>query len=299
MAEARSSAAVVALQGRLYICGGRAGFHSHPRVLSSVERFDCHSGLWETLPSMQEPRYGAAAVALGSRLFLCGGCSHFDAGTNTGECCDTEAGHLWAMLPPMSHRHRCTTAVLIDTHVYVCGGTKTHTHCVERFDTAGWSWQTLPCLAGEPDRMGPAVAALEGKLYVCGGCDGRYNPLCSADCFDPGSGQWAVLPPMKNAHHHLATAAAGGHLYVFGSGTRHDRHTVSAERFDAASGQWEELPDTCLQCVVAMAFEIQGLLYLCGDHVNERSIQRFEPESRPWEVLVKCCGRMDETLALM
>jgi len=62
MASRRSGAAVAALAGQLYVCGGYDG----GSMLHSAERFLPGTGLWETLPPMSVSRDHAAVAAISS-----------------------------------------------------------------------------------------------------------------------------------------------------------------------------------------------------------------------------------------
>merc|ERR1712032_748981 len=87
-------ASVVA--GKLYLFGGGG---EDGDVLRTVESFDPCTRKWENHPSMSEPRYGAAATALGGRIFLFGG-------RQENELCSAESfdveSQQWRSLPIMA-----------------------------------------------------------------------------------------------------------------------------------------------------------------------------------------------------
>lgn len=66
----RAEAAVAALNGQFYVCGG---MEARSRVSNVVERFDPQASRWERLPPMLCSRAWASAGVLGESLLVCGG----------------------------------------------------------------------------------------------------------------------------------------------------------------------------------------------------------------------------------
>lgn len=66
-------------------------------------------------------------------------------------------------------------------------------------------------------RTESTAAALEDRLYVCGGLDDNGNVLADCDAFDPNTGRWeAGVSQMNEARVAHAGAVLDGRYYVFG-----------------------------------------------------------------------------------
>ena len=64
---------------------------------------------------------------------------------------------------------------------------------VESFDLATNSWSPLKPMLVARGRF--AVAEMNGCLYACGGSNGQMD-LCCAECYDPNTATWVLLPDM-------------------------------------------------------------------------------------------------------
>jgi len=64
---------------------------------------------------------------------------------------------------------------------------------VESFDLTTNTWCPLKPMLFARGRF--AVAEMHGRLYACGGSNGQMD-LCSAECYDPNTDSWMLLPDM-------------------------------------------------------------------------------------------------------
>ena len=79
------------------------------------------------------------------------------------------------------------------------------------------------------DRYGCAAACIDGLLYVVGGLDDSNNTLASAECYDPATRQWWVLPNMSSERLCCAAAFVAGCMYVVGGDDNAGNALASAE----------------------------------------------------------------------
>ena len=93
--------------GKIYAIGGYGGGDNS--CLSSAERFDSHTGKWELIASMNEPRRALTAVALPDGIYAIGGYNGKDY-INTVEKYDFMA-NKWVTVRPMK-RARCTLSAV-------------------------------------------------------------------------------------------------------------------------------------------------------------------------------------------
>ena len=87
-------------------------------------------------------------------------------------------------------------------------------------------------------RMKSGVAALDGKIYVVGGCLQTLEPCYKAEVFDPISLEWRDLPDSRHARASPILVPYRGKLYVFG-GEGNSQGVV--ECFDPYTNEWSFL----------------------------------------------------------
>lgn len=148
MATARATHSVAAFDGKLYAVGGLCtDTTGNDSFLSSMERFDPSTNVWETMPPMPPPaRCNLVAVVLGGRLYVLGGkllsqnfdlMQRFDPTTNT-----------WEAMPSMPACHGPCQAAAFGGFLYVMGGAATNSpfrnKAMERFNPATKVWEAMP-----------------------------------------------------------------------------------------------------------------------------------------------------------
>lgn len=164
MTQGRFFAAQALIGQRYYVCGGCGG--SRPNEadgqasLSSVERFDAGTEVWEQLPPMLEPRCGAAAaVSSGGRVHVCGGCPYTcGESLKSTESFDPSTG-MWETMLPMKYCRTFGAGVVALGHLYVCGGSSAGrvTRVVERMNLATAEWEEVASM--NSTRIGATGAA--------------------------------------------------------------------------------------------------------------------------------------------
>jgi hypothetical protein len=151
------------------------------RVLAAFDRYSPSSDRWTSLRNMPTPRAGLAAAAVSGSIYAIGG----RTGTG-GPCSQAPGGQL---------------------------------STVERYDTVSGHWTTVAPLPRA--RSDLAAAAVNGKIYVFGGCRVRGNTthfLSAVFVYDPATDSWsdapAHLPTARAAMY--AVAALGGRIFIVG-----------------------------------------------------------------------------------
>lgn len=120
----RGDMAATACNGRIYVFGGQtftddAGSYMElPRDI--VESTD-GAGPWRLEEPMPTARGGAAAVAVGSRIFVIGGCTIGGIPLNSVEVFDTLTGH-WSIQPPLRRARGYVSAAYLGGRIVVAGG---------------------------------------------------------------------------------------------------------------------------------------------------------------------------------
>eukprot|EP00747_Dinoflagellata_sp_TGD_P207403 gnl/TRDRNA2_/TRDRNA2_80974_c0_seq1.p1 gnl/TRDRNA2_/TRDRNA2_80974_c0~~gnl/TRDRNA2_/TRDRNA2_80974_c0_seq1.p1 ORF type:complete len:359 (+),score=53.22 gnl/TRDRNA2_/TRDRNA2_80974_c0_seq1:53-1129(+) len=126
-------------------------------------------------------------------------------------------------------------------------------------------------------------------VICCGGDDGKQS-LDSVEAFNPATGTWDVLPPLREGRRNASLFVSGGSLYVWG-GFHDRRHLSSVERFSPATGGWNFVQPMGKEhrVVVEDAKMLCGPgLYSCGGAGGGRvmsAVERLNPETGLQEAL--------------
>uniref|UniRef100_A0A7S4UN90 Attractin/MKLN-like beta-propeller domain-containing protein n=1 Tax=Alexandrium monilatum TaxID=311494 RepID=A0A7S4UN90_9DINO len=190
-------------------------------------------------------------------------------------------------LATMSPRVR--DALMLTGKIYVCGGVDSSTvlGTVECYDLHAGKW-----VRPQPKRMrrprgGAAFCVSGGRFWCAGGAHYGAGWLNSLERFDPWSGEWEVMPPMKTARIYASMVAIEGFLYVCGGHTQHNVPVAAVERFDPKSRTWKEIPSMLHRRTVPMTAVMHGQLLAFGgvDTGYLSSIECYSPCSEFWQRL--------------
>lgn len=156
--------------------------------------------------------------------------------------------------------------------VYVAGGASGSMQqpipeaALEAYDPAGDSWVTgLPPLP--LPRFHCAGAALDGKIYVLGGTDGRAE-FARVDRYDPVARAWDTVAALPVPTEALAAAVYNNHLYAVGgfSGHEQGQYLRRVLKFvpDGGPGQWQAVDSLEVPRASLGAAAAGGRLYAVG-----------------------------------
>lgn len=129
--------------------------------------------------------------------------------------------------------------------VYSVGGTDTHsTYAIGYvYDPNTDQWSSIASMPDPVEK--PAVAFINGKLYVADGWDSKGNPTAALQIYDPASDTWSTGPDNPNPLGGGASAAVlEGKLYLIGgcpSGI--DCGATTVEVYDPGTQSWSSGTD--------------------------------------------------------
>ena len=123
LATARNAAGAAAIDGRLFVVGGRSpGIRaSDQQSLAILEIYTPTADQWLTAAPLPTARGSLAVVALGGRLYALGGESTPGTVSNAVERFDPVA-QSWSVLSAMPYRSHGLGAVAVGDAIYVMGG---------------------------------------------------------------------------------------------------------------------------------------------------------------------------------
>jgi N-acetylneuraminic acid mutarotase len=128
--------------------------------------------------------------------------------------------------------------VELNGFIYVIGGWDGQeiVKTVEKYNTVTKEWTKVSHF--QHMRMKSGVAALDGKIYVVGGCLQTYETCYNSDVYDPEKNSWTQLPEPRHARSNPLLIPHKGKLYLFG-GDGNSQGVV--EVYDPHTRTWNKL----------------------------------------------------------
>lgn len=223
MATGRTYHAAAAVNGRIFVVGGRASDLNQP--LDSVEEYDPVADAWYSRSPMHTPRSFLAVAVVGGRIFALGGDTSGGSTLSSVEEYDplTDA---WEDRTPMLLPRRDFGAATANGKVYAIGTG------IEEYDPAtdSWAWKTSWSVA-----PGIEVTSANGKGYLVSAA--TSGPLFE---YDPITNIITELPGSPTPRYEAAVTSLDDKLYMlggigYGSFPYSNIALATAERFDFAA----------------------------------------------------------------
>ncbi|CAE7335694.1 KLHL4 [Symbiodinium sp. CCMP2456] len=195
-----------------------------------------HPAEFETAacPPLQHPTFKAAAAALNGKIYLIGG----EETRRTVQIFDI-SGQAWSRGPDLSCERRRAAPAVVGNSIYATGGRNgSSPHPLSSMEF--WSPESAQGWSLGPDsgqrRCGHAAVELQNKLVLLGGSDGPGSRLTHVQRFDPSTGRWEPLPPLRERRRGLAAAVVGSSPWAASMATPCSPASKSSTRGAAAAG---------------------------------------------------------------
>lgn len=214
---ARTAAAAVAFEGKIYIFGGR----DHSQLIPQVEVYDPGANQWTVISQLPTPREGLAVAIMDSAIWLIAG-SNFQTNTGIVERYYPHS-NSWDTLPYQLNQSRvAAVAGVLNGEMYVFGGYYFGPlDSYEKFIPGqGWIPQgnmSYSCGAA-------AGATANHQMWIVGG-ESQSGVLADVQYFDHGN--WNQGPLMQTSRHKLSLAYVNNTMYAIGGQTTHQSGTVT------------------------------------------------------------------------
>lgn len=227
--------------GRVLVAGS---YVSGGDPLASAELYDPTYGRWTATGSMTTGRGGHTATLLpDGRVLVVGGGAEdtlLEGGprSSTAEMYDPDTGGWTAIRNMTEARIGHSATLLPDGSLLVVGGSGNFLE-TELYDPISGRWIATGSTSTAQGVGHTATLLLDSRVLVTGGNPGsEWDPLATAELYDPGSGRWAAATSMATARSgHTGTLLSDGRVLVVGSASFGDG-PASAELYDPTSGQW-------------------------------------------------------------
>ena len=215
--------AVVAYNGKLYAFGGST--EPFAGAVGNAAVYNPATNAWTSLVPMPTARSGAAALAVGGKIYVVGGMAANGASVTTVEIFDPVAG-TWSAGPAMTTRRDNPGAAALNGKLYVFGGRTRNSDgsttngtlaTAEMLDSAAGGWIARASMP--TGRRTMVVGTLNGRAQVIGGeVTASGGAFQSAEEYDPGNDTWRRLRSMPTARHGAVAGTIGNRVHVVGGG---------------------------------------------------------------------------------
>ncbi|KAM6396167.1 kelch-like protein 33 [Rhynochetos jubatus] len=295
---------VRSFQEVLVVCGGdkltaNLAARKPSRHLWFAHRYLSAVGLvkqveWRALGHFPDgPRFRHAVAVVGNILYILGGKRYYGAHDTLASVYRYQPmDDSWECLASMTCGRSYFAAVALEDFIYALGGSSRELYCtdtVERYDLVKGIWrmcQPLPMAL-----CGHAACALDGALYVSGGCDEACQCQASLLRYLPGAPA-TLLAPMNGQRAGHIMEEAGGQLYVAGGLCQRDGQTgykdqLAFEVYSPKLDIWVLLSPLPHAHVVGGAAVLGGELLILGGYSHEtyrdtHLIHAYQPGTRRW-----------------
>ncbi|MDX8031606.1 kelch repeat-containing protein [Lentzea sp. BCCO 10_0856] len=195
----------------------------------------------------------------------------------------------WRKRPSLVQRRKAHDGAIVNEHIIVVTGVpddeKPPVPAVEARRRAGrGEWRSLPPMITA--RGNPAVAAVDGKVYVAGG--GNQGFRDEVERFDPREETWTSVSSLPQLRAAPAGAGLNGLLYVAGGSVSEDDNTDSVVVFDPEEPEagWKEVAPMLDRRARHKLIAVDGHLYAIGgendDFDTRSSAERYDPHTDTW-----------------
>jgi len=196
------AAAVAVANDEVIVLGGESG----DLTISAVERYSLQQrkgeggggsgGGWRWrrpgLPDLREPRWAAAAAAIGRDVYIAGGHDpHGEAMSSFERLSLDAAAPAWAELPPLATPRASLALIAWRRRVFAAGGYDSQDRAIASFDVfdpATAVWQALQNMT-EP-RYGLAAVVSGGSILIMGGAGTGVKNSSTVLSYKPQENTW-------------------------------------------------------------------------------------------------------------
>lgn len=285
---ARAGLSAVAVNGRIYVCGGHDG-ESPVKALQCLEpgaELDS-PGSWRQMPPMLARRSYLQAVNLDSRVFAIGGSA--DGRTlNTIEVFDPVQSSWcqWFSMPPMQTKRTLHGAADGEGKLYVVGGFDgmRDLNTTECYDPRTNTWTTHQSWNLNQGRSYLALCSCKGSIYALGGQDRRQSDgpraHSTVEAFNLYSERWVPQKPLTTGRLGLSATHvlhADGEDFIYACGGSDGTNVLaSVECFNVREGTWSGAPPMSVPRLGHASAVVNGRLYVIGGYDGKEPLDTFE-----------------------
>jgi N-acetylneuraminic acid mutarotase len=176
MPTARFLPASAVMDGKIYVAGGATpGGASGIRVTGVFQVYDPATDSWTMLPNVPTERSGAAAGAVGGKVYVMGGTER--PGAHDFALVEVYGieSNTWAVGDAMPVARNWLTSAVAGEKIYAIGGSRIEdaSNLVNFYDPATSMWSAAPSLNGPRIRL--AAAVVGNRIFSIGGANAVFE----------------------------------------------------------------------------------------------------------------------------
>jgi N-acetylneuraminic acid mutarotase len=210
-----------ALNGKLYVVGGRTGQGAGNTCVNTVLVYDPDNNQWSSAAPLPEKLGAVGLAAHGGYLYCFGGINepYWWGWPVASAYRYNPTNNSWTRLTDMPIARSNFGIGVIGDRIYCAGGNihwPSATSRVDVYDTAAGSWSTAPNMPGP--RGGPVCGVWAGKLVVTMGlASASSSSSKTVIVYDPQSNQWTQTALSNTLGHESGSLFADSRgLYCMG-----------------------------------------------------------------------------------
>jgi N-acetylneuraminic acid mutarotase len=216
----RSQVSVGVINGKMFVAGGCISADCEDGTTNALEVYDPASNTWSDAAPMPTARFGAAAGAIGGKLYVAGGTTACDPCTPTTatEIYDA-ASDTWSAGAAIPVSRELAAAASVNGRLYVIGGFQRTAGdtmnggvvaTVHSYDPGTDSWSVRAPMPTA--RHAAAAGVVLDTIYVAGGYSTATTGVMER--YDPGVDAWTPQVPMTTARPYTSGAVIDQNFYV-------------------------------------------------------------------------------------
>ena len=228
---------------------------------------------WSTKTNLLVGKKGAASAVFNGKLYVFGGNQLL-----TNYVYDPSSD-MWTQIadsPPFGVSEG--GAAVIGNKIYVVGDGPQ----LRVYDPLSNSWTCGPDLPTA--RRSPAVASVNGELYVIGGADLAFNKLNKNEMYDPISNAWTAKADMPTARGYASVAVVDNKIYVIGGFG--DNINNNVEVYDPSTNSWTAKMPMQKGRMSSAAVAVDNKIYVIGGRdiydLLLKSVEEYDPQTDIW-----------------
>ena len=276
---ARGGFGAGALNGRLYVVGGRVDCD---RDTASVEVYDSKTNQWSDRAPLPSAREGQVVAAVNGKLYAIGGHANGQSLTLNTEY--DAAADRWIERAPLPAARAYGAAVVVNNLIYVIGGGPgaAEMRSLVVYDPVSDRWSAKAPMPVGRTQFG--AAPLNDRIYVFGGVGNNGE----VDAYDPATDTWSSGPSMPSLRTGLGATGFNGSIY-FAGGQDEAHHLSSVMTFTPCFDRGAlitKAPMPTHRSSSAIA-EINGIVYVAGGFsfppwTFHTVTEAYDPRNNTW-----------------
>ena len=274
MPTARSGAASVVLNDKIYVMGGTTRHGYTDYATNILEIYDPTTNTWTTGTPMLKKIHRFSSVTVNNKIYVFGG---LDSTETDGRSSKVQIYDLntntWSMGASMSTPRVDSVSVAVNNKIYVLGGSNNERlNRLDIYDPLTDSWTTGASMP--TTRNSTAASSIGTNIYVYGGSS-RSNFQDNVEVYNTETNTWTTKGALSTSRQHMASTVVGSKIYAIG-GTSSSDITKTLEIYDTETDSWSTGASISEARIFSTAPFIGNKIYIVGGYNGSEVLSSME-----------------------